>query len=659
MIVAWLTYCVLVATLLGAAAWVAERAARAQGWSGRWPWALALGGSLALPLAAWLRPASPAEMAAPSGVPMPGAYLMESLPPLMLQPVGTAAPSLETVLLWAWAAASGVLLLYLVVSGLRVRAAGRRWRRGEVDGVEVMVSESTGPAALGLFRGRVVLPEWALSLDERLRRLLVLHEAEHVRAKDPQLAVAGLVACALMPWNVALWWQLARLRLAIEVDCDARVLRRSDDAAGYGTLLLEVGQRRSRLALGLAESRSMLERRIRMITRRELGRRTVRALGLGAVAGVVLAVACETSPPTGLADVASRPLAPEQSLGEARALTGEPTIVVDTRVMPGRGLDSLRPDDVARVDIFRNRGESRPDVVVIETRDASPEIQEEMRRIREALVAERDGRVPESQPDLTHGGDGPVFTPMTVRPQLTNAAVVRQALQDHYPPLLRDAGITGTASVWMFIDAEGVVQQVRLHESAGHEALDAAALRVARLMEFSPAYNRDVRVPVWVALPITFETARPGGERDAVRDRFEEHNAQLAERVRREQERLAQAERQAEAREDARVDPEAGPVFTPMTVRPQLQSAREVQEALRRHYPPLLRDAGIGGTVNVWFFIDEQGTVRGTRLAETSGYDALDQAALRVAAAMRFTPARNRDQPVPVWVSLPITFEIQ
>jgi hypothetical protein len=31
MIAAWLTYCVLVAALLGAAAWVGERAARAQG----------------------------------------------------------------------------------------------------------------------------------------------------------------------------------------------------------------------------------------------------------------------------------------------------------------------------------------------------------------------------------------------------------------------------------------------------------------------------------------------------------------------------------------------------------------------------------------------------------------------------------------------------
>lgn len=101
------------------------------------------------------------------------------------------------------------------------------------------------------------------------------------------------------------------------------------------------------------------------------------------------------------------------------------------------------------------------------------------------------------------------------------------------------------------------------------------------------------------------------------------------------------------------------PTFTPMTVRPQLTNNREVQEALQRHYPPLLRDAGIGGKVNVWFFIDEEGRVQNTQINTTSGYDAFDQAALRVADMMEFTPAYNRDQRVPVWVSFDITFEVQ
>jgi periplasmic protein TonB len=100
----------------------------------------------------------------------------------------------------------------------------------------------------------------------------------------------------------------------------------------------------------------------------------------------------------------------------------------------------------------------------------------------------------------------------------------------------------------------------------------------------------------------------------------------------------------------------AAPTFTPMTVRPELQNHSEVQRALVRTYPPLLRDAGIGGRPIVWFFIDENGRVLRTLLSETSGYDALDNAALAVAEMMRFSPALNRDKRVQVWVEIPVVF---
>jgi periplasmic protein TonB len=98
------------------------------------------------------------------------------------------------------------------------------------------------------------------------------------------------------------------------------------------------------------------------------------------------------------------------------------------------------------------------------------------------------------------------------------------------------------------------------------------------------------------------------------------------------------------------------PTFTPMTVRPELQNTREIQRALERNYPPLLRDAGIGGTPVVWFFIDENGRVLRTQLSRSSGYDALDAAAIQVANQMQFSPALNRDKRVQVWVEIPIVF---
>jgi len=75
-------------------------------------------------------------------------------------------------------------------------------------------------------------------------------------------------------------------------------------------------------------------------------------------------------------------------------------------------------------------------------------------------------------------------------------------------------------------------------------------------------------------------------------------------------------------------------------------------------YPPLLRDAGIGGEVRVYFFIDAEGRVRTTRIDQSSGQEMLDDAALAVASLYRFSPALNRDVKVPVWVSFPIRFEV-
>ena len=76
-------------------------------------------------------------------------------------------------------------------------------------------------------------------------------------------------------------------------------------------------------------------------------------------------------------------------------------------------------------------------------------------------------------------------------------------------------------------------------------------------------------------------------------------------------------------------------------------------------YPPTLRDAGIGGVVIVWFFVEESGRVADTRVAQSSGYEQLDVAALQVSDRFVFSPALLNDQFVPVWVQFPITFAIR
>lgn len=100
----------------------------------------------------------------------------------------------------------------------------------------------------------------------------------------------------------------------------------------------------------------------------------------------------------------------------------------------------------------------------------------------------------------------------------------------------------------------------------------------------------------------------------------------------------------------------AAPTFTPFTLAPELTNRDEITRLLVRQYPPLLRDAGIGGKVLVWVFINDKGEVQKTQVKAGSGYDALDQAALAVANSMKFRAAMNRDKHVPVWVEIPVVF---
>jgi protein TonB len=118
-----------------------------------------------------------------------------------------------------------------------------------------------------------------------------------------------------------------------------------------------------------------------------------------------------------------------------------------------------------------------------------------------------EGRAPERTVTGENVEDAPIFTPVTVRPELKNREEVARALERLYPPLLRDAGVGGTAVVWCLIDEEGRVIKTQLKVPSGHDALDRAALEVGNLMRFTPALNRDQRVKVWIQLPIVF-TAR-------------------------------------------------------------------------------------------------------------------------------------------------------
>jgi TonB family protein len=76
-------------------------------------------------------------------------------------------------------------------------------------------------------------------------------------------------------------------------------------------------------------------------------------------------------------------------------------------------------------------------------------------------------------------------------------------------------------------------------------------------------------------------------------------------------------------------------------------------------YPSLPLQAGIEGTTVVKMLVDIDGSVIDVKILKSSGNQMLDQEAVKAASQSIFTPAKQRDKFVRVWVSRPIKFQIK
>ena len=193
---------------------------------------------------------------------------------------------------------------------------------------------------------------------------------------------------------------------------------------------------------------------------------------------------------------------------------------------------------------------------------------------------------------------------------VTRAEAYERMLKREYPKELLDAGIGGVTLLELVVGEDGVVEEVGVRESSGHAALDEAALRLTPLVPFTrPVGHNRQPIGARITFPVSFDA-------DA-----------------------AMAADTCSNNEE-----------------PYYVNKREMERALVREYPAILRDRGIGGTTGVWLLVDEGGRVAKQQIEKSSGFLELDRAAFRVMRQARFSPAKHCGEPVAVWVMLPITF---
>jgi TonB family protein len=95
--------------------------------------------------------------------------------------------------------------------------------------------------------------------------------------------------------------------------------------------------------------------------------------------------------------------------------------------------------------------------------------------------------------------------------------------------------------------------------------------------------------------------------------------------------------------------------FIPVEKQPQTDMA-ELQKSVV--YPEMAKKAGIEGKVTLRVLVDTDGSVRKVAVIQTDS-QLLVQAAKDAVSKAVFTPAIQNNQPVMVWVSIPITFKLR
>ena len=136
---------------------------------------------------------------------------------------------------WVWLIGLGVMLLYALVSYLRLR------RRVSVS---LCVRENiylcdaiSSPFILGVVKPHIYLPS---GLDEVQRQNILSHEQAHLARRDHWWKPLGFALLAVYWFNPVLWLAYALLCRDIELACDERVIRTMDESAvkTYSTVLL-------------------------------------------------------------------------------------------------------------------------------------------------------------------------------------------------------------------------------------------------------------------------------------------------------------------------------------------------------------------------------------------------------------------------------------
>jgi TonB family protein len=439
-----------------------------------------------------------------------------------------------------WIALSAFCFGRFVSGIVSLRRRRAQWVAREITGTECFVTPDIGPAVVAMPETRIVVPQWVLDLDADSLATVIRHERQHKIARDGWLIVTGSLAAALVPWNPTVWLMQRRLRLALEMDCDARVLAEHPRVDRYGSLLLAIAQRPqfvAGLAATLTESTSDLERRIDVMTAHPPKNPRTRALLFAAAGVVAIAIACSMPAPDLVAPQVAKPTAQEVAArgGYLEFQVERPASASPTNMPP------MYPAQLRAAGI---QGTVIAKFVVDTTGHADMKSFEVIKADHEGFVASVRGALPNMRFYPARVGGRPVNqvitmpfafslvgndapktgasvkppTPTTPREPLifyetpaddSMPQWVNSNAQPTYPNQLRAANIAGQVEVKFVVREDGKVDMDSFMViKSDHEAFSAAVRNAAQRWQFRPATKNGKPVAKLMTMPFIFSLAR-------------------------------------------------------------------------------------------------------------------------------------------------------
>ena len=598
----------------------------------------------------------------------PGGSESVVIGPIMLQavvatPEKTSGPifNIHALMLLSWIAIIIIFLTIQLVSSLRLR---HRLHQSEKISDETLSDLGsvilfknqwiTMPLTFGLFHKRIYVPEQWEDWTSDCRRMIVAHELAHIQRKDGLVKTLQMLVQAVYFFNPLVWLLGKRLNEYREMACDdLSVTTKKGSHVEYSRYLVQIAENLVQTSLGYSSASALIKQKNELLNRvkyqlegtmKNLSRKKLTFVVAPLLLLLIpLSLTFSKTENASTTTIANKKGDVGKIYGHVtNSETGNPlsgTNIIVKGTQTGAATDNdgnfvivgIKPgkyDVVATYMGYQSVLKSDVEVKTGKSTELNYNLSVGVINIPadlEHVPSPSDNDAPPPPPPDPNGAV--VFVPYDEPPvPIGGFPAIQKNLV--YPEIARKAGIEGRVTVYAEVDENGIVANTKVVTSLGPNGCDEAAINAIKSIKWYPAKQRDTNVKVWIAVPVDFRLDDSKNQKDS----------------------------------DLKAPPPP-PIQEGVTYIDYDEPPKPVDgfASIRKNlvYPEIARKAGIEGRVKVHTYINKNGKVTETKIAQSLGPNGCDEAAMQAIKSVSWIPAKKDNKDIGVWIEVPIDFHLK